>query len=241
VIAYEFFMDWLMRKVMVKPPEYTQWPPALRLFYRFLSEKGYLDDPEPIIAGLQAIEPAFIAMVKQRSWAVKWGRLSHDRTTNNAEIATDNFESDRQAKRQKDHGANEFSMRKIYKRRPYQYRFTRPPQALLKAQLDNIAIVPASMLPWKATWQKTANKLPRKGVLLCHSRKNVKQRKLLKRVEEVFKRLGYAVMNLPLEQVVWKHPKLLVCSIFCQKCFYNEFVGPSNSRRLVSGSRLSHL
>ena len=63
----EFFMDWLMRKVMVKPPEYTQWPPALRLFYRFLSEKGYLDDPEPIIAGLQAIEPAFIAMVRQRS------------------------------------------------------------------------------------------------------------------------------------------------------------------------------
>jgi len=62
-----FFMDWLMRKVMVKPPEYTQWPPALRLFYRFLSEKGYLDDPEPIIAGLQAIEPAVIAMVKQRS------------------------------------------------------------------------------------------------------------------------------------------------------------------------------
>ena len=35
----EFFMDWLMRKVMVKPPEYTQWPPALRLFYRFLAEK----------------------------------------------------------------------------------------------------------------------------------------------------------------------------------------------------------
>ena len=63
----EFFMDWLMRKVMVKPPEYTQWPPALRLFYRFLSEKGYLDDPEPIIAGLYAIEPEFIAMVKQRS------------------------------------------------------------------------------------------------------------------------------------------------------------------------------
>jgi hypothetical protein len=63
----EFFMDWLMRKVMVKPPEYTQWPPALRLFYCFLSEKGYLDDPEPIIAGLQAIEPAFIVMVKQRS------------------------------------------------------------------------------------------------------------------------------------------------------------------------------
>ena len=56
-----------MRKVMVKPPEYTQWPPALRLFYRFLSEKGYLNNPESIIAGLQAIEPDFIALVKQRS------------------------------------------------------------------------------------------------------------------------------------------------------------------------------
>ena len=64
----EFFMDWLMRKVMVKPPEYTQWPPALRLFYRFLSEKGYLDNNlEPILKGLYAIEPAFIALVKQRS------------------------------------------------------------------------------------------------------------------------------------------------------------------------------
>ena len=63
----EFFMDWLMRKVMVKPPEYTQWPPTLRLFYRFLSEKGYLNNPESIIAGLQAIEPDFIALVKQRS------------------------------------------------------------------------------------------------------------------------------------------------------------------------------
>ena len=63
----EFFMDWLLRKVMVKPPEYTQWPSTLRLFYRFLADKGYLADPEPIIAALQAIEPAFIALVKQRS------------------------------------------------------------------------------------------------------------------------------------------------------------------------------
>lgn len=66
-VLEEFFMDWLLRKVMVKPPEYTQWPPALRLFYRFLAEKGYLDDPEPLIASLYAIEPDFIALVKQRS------------------------------------------------------------------------------------------------------------------------------------------------------------------------------
>jgi hypothetical protein len=63
----EFMMDYLLRKVMAKPPEYTHWPPALRLFYRFLSEKGYLDDPERIMARLTSIEPDFIALVKRRS------------------------------------------------------------------------------------------------------------------------------------------------------------------------------
>ena len=86
--------------------------------------------------------------------------------------------------------------------RGYRYRLTNPPKALLKARLDNIAIVPASMLPFKTTWQKAANTLPRRGVLLCHSQKNMRQRKLLERVEEVLKRFGYAVMNLPMEQVV---------------------------------------
>ena len=92
-------------------------------------------------------------------------------------------------------------MRYRYKK-PFGYRFTNPPKALLNARMDNIAIVPASMLPFKTTWQKTANKLPKRGVLLCHSRKNMRQKKLLERVEEIFKRLGYAAMNLPVEQVV---------------------------------------
>ena len=86
--------------------------------------------------------------------------------------------------------------------RPLRYRLTNPPQALLKTRMDNIAIVPASMLPFKTTWQKTANNMPKRGVLLCHSRKNTRQKKILERVEEIFKRLGYAVMNLPIEQVV---------------------------------------
>jgi hypothetical protein len=92
-------------------------------------------------------------------------------------------------------------MRQQYNK-PYRYRLTNPPKALLKARLDNIAIVPASMLGLKALWQTAANTLPQGGVLLCHSRKNTRQRKLLERVEEVFKRLGCAVMNLPIEQVV---------------------------------------
>jgi hypothetical protein len=84
--------------------------------------------------------------------------------------------------------------------KPFRYKFTGPPRALLRARLDNIAIVPASMLPLKALWQKVANQLPQGGVLLCHSPKNARQTKLLERVEKVLKQQGYAVMNVPTEQ-----------------------------------------
>ena len=55
-------------------------------------------------------------------------------------------------------------MRQQYKQ-SYRYRLTNPPKALLKARLDNIAIVPASMLGLKALWQTAANTLPQGGVL----------------------------------------------------------------------------
>jgi hypothetical protein len=77
-------------------------------------------------------------------------------------------------------------MRNRYNR-SYKYRFTNPPKALLKARLDNIAIVPASMLGLKALWQTAANTLPQGGVLLCHSQQNTRQRKLLERVGETFR------------------------------------------------------
>jgi hypothetical protein len=86
--------------------------------------------------------------------------------------------------------------------RSYRYRFTNPPKALFNARLDNIAIVPASLLGLKALWQTTANTLPQGGVLLCHSQRNTRQRKLLERVEETFREQGHAVMNLPIERVV---------------------------------------
>jgi hypothetical protein len=93
-------------------------------------------------------------------------------------------------------------MRQQYKH-PYRYQITNPPQALLKARLDNIAIVPASMLGFKALWQTAANTLPKGGVLLCHSQKNMRQRKLLERIGETFRQQGHAVMNLPVEQVAY--------------------------------------
>jgi len=52
--------------------------------------------------------------------------------------------------------------------RGYRYRCTNPPQALLKARLDNIAIVPASMLPLTETLKEKVNKQ-----LPLSSRRNV--------------------------------------------------------------------
>ena len=86
--------------------------------------------------------------------------------------------------------------------RGYRYRLTNPPETLLKARLDNIAIVPASLLGLKALWQTTANTMPQGGVLLCHSQQNTRQRKLLERVGETFRQQGHAVMNLPIEPAV---------------------------------------
>ena len=88
--------------------------------------------------------------------------------------------------------------------RGYRYRITNPPQAILNARLDNIAIVPASMLGMKALWQTAANTLPKGGVLLCHTQQNTRQRRLLERIGETFRQQGHAVMNLPIDQVAYR-------------------------------------
>jgi hypothetical protein len=79
-----------------------------------------------------------------------------------------------------------------------QYRFTTPPKSIQRAQLDNIAIVPASALPFREHLQEILNDLPKGGVLLCHAEANPRQQKILKRVEERFRELGHAVLNLTL-------------------------------------------
>src|SRR6476661_8502518 len=70
--------------------------------------------------------------------------------------------------------------------KPYRYRLTNPPKAILKARLDNIAIVPASMLPLTKTLKEKVNTLPKGGVFLCYAQENNRQRKILARVENTF-------------------------------------------------------
>jgi hypothetical protein len=85
--------------------------------------------------------------------------------------------------------------------RSYKYRFTNPPKAILNARLDNIAIVPASMLPLTNILKEKVNTLPKGGVFLCYAQENSRQRRILARVEETFREHGHVVRSLSMREV----------------------------------------
>jgi hypothetical protein len=85
--------------------------------------------------------------------------------------------------------------------REYRYRLTNPPKALLKVRLDNIAIVPASMLPLTQIVKEKLNTLPKGGVFLCYAQENSRQRRILERVEETFREHGHVVRSLSMREV----------------------------------------
>jgi len=64
----EFFEDYLLRKMICEPSDYVYWPPALKLFYQFLYEKGYLSSREMnlLLGGLDAMEPHFLEILQTR-------------------------------------------------------------------------------------------------------------------------------------------------------------------------------
>ena len=62
----EFFYDHILRKVMLEPNEYVQFPPAIKLFYRFLSEKEYLNNSDTIEIMIDEIEPKLLIILRKR-------------------------------------------------------------------------------------------------------------------------------------------------------------------------------
>ena len=52
--------------MMAEPHEYIEWPPAIKLFYRFLSVINYLDNPEEIIHIFDSAEPLFVEILRDR-------------------------------------------------------------------------------------------------------------------------------------------------------------------------------
>jgi len=74
-----------------------------------------------------------------------------------------------------------------------------PPRALQHARLDNIALVPASLLPFKTQYQPIANKLPTGSVLCVPGTQ--KQRTIMATVTTVFKDHGHTVITMPIEKI----------------------------------------
>jgi len=77
------------------------------------------------------------------------------------------------------------------------YHFTKPPRAIRKAQLDNIALVPASLLLQKGKYQTIANNLPGQGVLICDTNKKAQISHTLDQVAAFFRQNGHFVKTLP--------------------------------------------
>lgn len=87
-----------------------------------------------------------------------------------------------------------------YNRYKNNYRFRKPPVSIFKAALDNIAIVPASLLPFKDSWQKVANNLPKGSILICHSSGNIKQKTILQNVGSLFQQKGHNVKSISIDE-----------------------------------------
>jgi hypothetical protein len=65
--------------------------------------------------------------------------------------------------------------------------------------LDNVALVPASLLPYKKEWQRVANGMPAGSVLLCSTRTNQRQRQIIEQVSTHMQHKGHQVRTLPAE------------------------------------------
>jgi hypothetical protein len=81
------------------------------------------------------------------------------------------------------------------------YRLTRPPASLRRARLDNIALVPASMLFHKAKYKAVANRLSPGSVLICAPRLS-KQRRITASVASYFQSHGHKVTTIPMDLMI---------------------------------------
>src|SRR5436309_15630835 len=79
------------------------------------------------------------------------------------------------------------------------YHFSEPPARLKKARLDNITLVPASLLPLKGTYQPLANQLPTGSVLCVPGTQ--KQRTIMATVTKFFTDHGHFCFTMPLEKI----------------------------------------
>ena len=81
-----------------------------------------------------------------------------------------------------------------------QYHIIKQPRAVRKARLDNLAVVPASLLPFKEQWQDVANSKPGEHVLIVLPEVEKRPRRVLEQVATQLREKGHAVTMLTAEQ-----------------------------------------
>src|ERR1700730_13502853 len=79
------------------------------------------------------------------------------------------------------------------------YSISEPPARLKKVRLDNIALVPASLLKNKAIYQPIANTLPTGSVLVVPG--TLRQEKIMAKVTSFFRDHGRSVITMPIEKI----------------------------------------
>ncbi len=85
------------------------------------------------------------------------------------------------------------------KRTTLPYHISEPPARLKKARLDNIALVPASLLKKKEIYQLIANSLPTGSVLAVPG--TLRQQKIMEKVTSFFRDHGRSVITMPIEKI----------------------------------------
>lgn len=82
-------------------------------------------------------------------------------------------------------------------------RLTHLPRPLRRpsVKFDNIALVPASLLPFKHRYQSVANALPQGTVLIVLPRQHPKQRRLVVALASRFARRGHQIATRTIEEV----------------------------------------
>ncbi len=88
------------------------------------------------------------------------------------------------------------------KREQVTYTIGDPPKALKRAQMDNISLVPASLLTHKDKYQTITGNLPRGGVLICETPHTPRIARILSQVATFLQEKGHVVRVLPYSVVV---------------------------------------
>jgi hypothetical protein len=82
-----------------------------------------------------------------------------------------------------------------------QFNLTNPPKSVRRAKLDNLALIPGSLLPYKHRWQKMLDGLPAGSRLIILPSADGSARRCLEKVSSALKARGCRVTTVPASEL----------------------------------------